>query len=294
MSFGLVNAGATYGRMMRRLLDGIPDVDNYVDDVIVHSPTWKSHLGTLQALFARVRQASLTVKPSKCHVGYLQVDFVGHQVGSGMMFTQSDKVDKVKRAEIPRTQTQVRSFLGLTCYYRKFIPHYASLTAPLSDLTKKGAPTSVQWNDSLDTCFNELKALMCCAPVLKLPDFQKEFVLRTDASDTEVGAVLLQTHDDQLFPVAFASNKLSGATKSYSTIEKECLAIVWGIEKFVSYLYGRTFVLQTDHQPLIYLASAKLTNPRLLRWALKLKPYRFRVESIRVSDNVGADYLSRL
>ena len=104
----------------------------------------------------------------------------------------------------------------------------------------------------------------------------------------------VQIHEDQLFPVAFASKKLSGATKSYSTVKKECLAIVWGIEKFVSYLYGRTFVLQTDHQPLIYLASAKLTNPRFLRWALKLQPYRFRVESIRGSDNVGAVYLSRL
>ena len=290
----LVNAGATYGRMMRRVLDGLPDVDNYVDDVIVHSPTWKSHLGTLRALFARVRQASLTVKPSKGHVGYLQVDFVGHQVGSGLMLTQSDKVDKVKNAEVPRTKTQVRSFLGLAGYYRKFIPHYASLTTPLSDLTKKGAPASVQWNDELEASFTELKSLMCSAPVLRLPDFQKEFVLRTDASDTGLGAVLLQKHDDQLFPVAYASKKLSGAPKSYATVEKECLAIIWGIEKFVSYLYGRAFVLQTDHQPLKYLASAKLTNPRLLRWALKLQPLRFRVESIRGSDNVGADYLSRL
>ena len=294
MPFGLVNAGATYGRMMRRVLDGLPDVDNYVDDVIVHSPTWKSHLGTLRALFARVRQASLTVKPSKCHVGYLQVDFVGHQVGSGLMLTQSDKVDKVKNAEVPRTKTQVRSFLGLAGYYRKFIPHYASLTTPLSDLTKKGAPASVQWNDELEASFTELKSLMCSAPVLRLPDFQKEFVLRTDASDTGLGAVLLQKHDDQLFPVAYASKKLSGAPKSYATVEKECLAIIWGIEKFVSYLYGRAFVLQTYHQPLKYLASAKLTNPRLLRWALKLQPFRFRVESIRGSDNVGADYLSRL
>ena len=243
MPFGLVNAGATYGRMMRRVLDGLPDVDNYVDDVIVHSPTWKSHLGTLRALFARVRQASLTVKPSKCHVGYLQVDFVGHQVGSGLMLTQSDKVDKVKNAEVPRTKTQVRSFLGLAGYYRKFIPHYASLTTPLSDLTKKGAPASVQWNDELEASFTELKSLMCSAPVLRLPDFQKEFVLRTDASDTGLGAVLLQKHDDQLFPVAYASKKLSGAPKSYATVEKECLAIIWGIEKFVSYLYGREFVL---------------------------------------------------
>ena len=294
MPFGLVNAGATYGRMMRRLLDGLPDVDNYVDDVIVHSSTWKSHLGTLRALFARVRQASLAVKPFKCHVGCLQVDFVGHQVGSGLMLTQSDKVDKVKNAEVPRTKTQVRSCLGLAGYYRKFIPHYASLTAPLSDLTKKGAPATVQWKGELEASFTELKYLMCSAPVLRLPDFQKEFIFCTDASDTGLGAVLLQKHDDLLFPVAFASKKLSGAPKSYATVEKECLSIVWGTDKFVSYLYGRAFVLETDHQPLKYLASAKLTNSRLLRWALKLQPFRFRIESIRGSDNVGAYFLSRL
>ena len=135
---------------------------------------------------------------------------------------------------------------------------------------------------------------MCNTPILKLPDFDKEFILRTDASDSGLGAVLLQNHEDRVFPIAFASKKLSGAPKSYATVEKECMAIVWGVEKFQSYLYGREFTLQTDHQPLTYLNTAKLSNSRLMRWALKLQPLRFRIESIPRTQNVGADYLSRL
>ena len=129
--------------------------------------------------------------------------------------------------------------------------------------------------------------------MLKLPDFDKDFILRTDASDTGLGAVLLQKHGEMMFPIAYASKTLAGAPKSYATEEKECMAIVWAIDKFSCYLYGRSFTLQTDHHPLTYLNSAKLTNPRLMRWALKLQPFRFRVEAIPGVDNVGADWLSR-
>lgn len=251
-------------------------------------------MGTLRTLFTRVRAASLTMKPSKCRVGYSQVDFVGHKIGAGQLLTQQDKVEKVREAEAPRTKKQVISFLGLARYYRKFVPHYASITSPLSDLTKKGAPDVVIWSDQLQKVFIDIKSSLCNAPVLRLPDFDKEFIVRTDASDTGLGAVLLQKHGDDIFPVAFASKKITGAVKAYATVEKECLAVIWAIEKFCTYLYGRKFILQTDHQPLLYLNSAKLTNPRLMRWALRLQPFRFQVESIPGIDNVGADYLSRL
>ena len=293
MPFGLINAGATYERMMRKLLNGMTGVANYVDDVIVYSTTWEEHMVSLRELFNRVKEASLTMKPSKCNVAYSQVNFVGHKVGAGQLTTQMDKVERVMNAEIPRNKTQVRSLLGLVGYYRKFIDNFASLTAPLSDLTKNGKPDIVQWNDDLQERFEKIKTQLCNAPVLKLPDFDKDFVLRTDASDTGLGAVLLQKHGETMFPTVYASKKLTGASKSYATVEKECMAIVWAIDKFSVYLYGRAFTLQTDHQPLMYLNSAKLTNPRLMRWALKLQPYRFRIEAIPGVDNVGADWLSR-
>ena len=130
--------------------------------------------------------------------------------------------------------------------------------------------------------------------ILRLPVFRDEilFVLRTDASDVGVGAVLLQEFEGRL-PIAYASKKLLPREKNYSTIEKECLGIIWGIEKFRKYLYGVEFLLETDHKPLSYLQTAKVLNPRIMCWAMRLQPYRFRIITIRGQDNLGADYLSR-
>ena len=138
-----------------------------------------------------------------------------------------------------------------------------------------------------------MKELLASKPILKLPEMDKQFILRTDASDKGVGAVLLQSHDGDLFPVAFASKKLSDRERKYSTIERECLAVVWGVRKFSLYLYGNPFVLQTDHQPLTFLNKAKLLNDRIMRWALFLQSHRIHIVSIKGSDNVGADYMSR-
>ena len=122
---------------------------------------------------------------------------------------------------------------------------------------------------------------------------KRQFTLRTDASDTGIGAILLQQHGDQLFPVAYASKKLSDTEKHYATPEKECLAIIWGDQKLAKYIYGNKFIIQTDHQPLIYLDQKKFTNGRLMRWAMFLQGWQYKVERIKGTDNVGADYLSR-
>ena len=131
-------------------------------------------------------------------------------------------------------------------------------------------------------------------PILHLPDVNQTFTLRTDASDTGIGAILLQEHDGQQFPTVYASKKLLARERAYSTIEKECLAVVWAVLKFETYLYGREFVLEVDHHPLLAIRRSKVANARILRWALALQLYRFRIEAIRGKDNVGADFLSRL
>ena len=163
MPFGLVNPGATYERMMRNLLSGVQGVANYVDGVIAYSSTWDEHMYSLRELFSRAKKASLTVKPSKCRVACTQVDCVGHRVGEGQLTTQMDKVKRVMNAEVPRNKT----LLGLVGYYRKFVNNFASLTAPLSDLTKNGKPDTVQWSDDLQKRFGEIKSQLCNAPVLK-------------------------------------------------------------------------------------------------------------------------------
>ena len=294
MPFGLQNACATYGRMMRWVLEGLEQTDNFVDDVISFTDGWLSHMQELRQLFTRVRQAGLTVKPSKCYFGYDSLDYVGHKVGQGCLYTMEDKLQKIVNAPVPKTKKQLRSFIGLAGYYRRFVPSYATVAAPLSDLLRKGSPNKLEWGQAQQLAFQQLKCMLSSHPVLHLPDQQKPYILRTDASDVGLGAVLLQEHEDGVYPVLYLSRKLNGPEKNYSVIEKQCLAIVWAVNKLQVYLYGKPFILQTDHRPLLFLDQAKQTNARVMRWALALQSYKFRAESIKGSDNVGADYLSRL
>ena len=215
-------------------------------------------------------------------------------ISKGEIGLHEDNVAKIRDAARPETKTQVRSFLGLTGYYRDFIPNYAAIAVPLTDLTKKGQPNKVMWGDSQEKAYMSLKKTLTSKPILKLPTMDKPFILRTDASDTGIGAVLLQEHDGKVFPVSYASKKLSDSERRYSVMERECLAIVWGIKRFMLYLYGKEFILQTDHQPLVYIDRTKFANDRIMRWAMFLQNYRFRIMSIKGSDNVGADYLSRV
>ncbi|MES9884799.1 MAG: ribonuclease H family protein [Sedimenticola sp.] len=141
--------------------------------------------------------------------------------------------------------------------------------------------------------FGILKREFTRDPIIKLPELEKPFILRTDASDIGLGAVLLQNQDWTTLPISYASKKLLPSERNYSVVERECLAVVWGMEKFHKYLFGSEFIPQTDQQPLTYLNKAKVVNSRLMRWALSLQPYRMPIRAIRGVDNVGADYLSR-
>ena len=259
MPFGLVCAPAIFTQMMRKLLHGISHVDNSIDDILVYTPTWEDHVVVLQTIFHRLEDANLTAKPSKCMLGFPSIDFLGHKVGEGKVKPITSTLEKILNVERPSTKTQVRSFLGLTGYYRAFIPHYAALAAPLTDLTRKNQPNKVVWGDAQEKAFKSLKQMVSTPPILRLPNFQKPFVLRTDASDTGLGAILLQEDDGELFPIGYASLKLSDRQRKYSVIERECLAVVWGIKKY-KYLYGTHFTLQTDHQPLSYLDKAQFVN----------------------------------
>ena len=193
-----------------------------------------------------------------------------------------------------RLKKQVRSFMGLAGYYRDFIPNFAAIAAILSDFTRKGQPSKVEWGDTQEKAYQTIKILLTIDPILRLPDPEKTFVLRTDTLDYGIGAVLIQEHEGKLFLICYASKKLSDAEGYYSTIEKECFAVVWGIKRFHVHLYGVRFVLQTDHEPLKYMNRAKFTNHRLMRWAMFLQSYNMKVEAMKGSDIVEADYLGRV
>ena len=293
MPFGMVNSAGTLKRAMKKLLKGLRNVEFYWDDILVHTRTWEEHIAALGELFSRLLQAGMTVRPSKCIFGVCSVEFLGHQLQHGLVALHEDNVAKIRDAPRPSTKKQIRSFMGLAGYYRDFIPNFAAIVAPLSDLTRKGQPNKVTWGEAQERAYQTVKAHLSSKPILHLPDPSKEYYLITDASDDGIGAVLLQEHEGKLFPVCYGSKKLSNAERNYSTIEKECLAIVWGVKRFHLYLYGVRFVLQTDHEPLKYMNSAKFVNGRLMRWAMFLQSYNIKIEAIKGKDNVGADYLSR-
>ena len=156
---------------------------------VEHSETWESHVNTLRALLLKLREASLTAKPSKCKLGYIHLPFLGHRVGRGMLSPDPGKVASIKECSAPTTKKQVRSFLGLVGYYRKFIPNFNTIASVLTDMTKKGAPCKVVWSPSADLAFKSLISALCKRPILRLPDFDRDFILRTDASEFGLGAV---------------------------------------------------------------------------------------------------------
>ncbi|XP_064470265.1 uncharacterized protein LOC135385018 [Ornithodoros turicata] len=279
MPFGIKTAPAVFAKLMRHILRDIPNVHHYYDDLLIATSTWEDHLSALKTVLERIQNSGLTIRPTKCEIGFQKLPFLGHTI---------------REAPRPKTKKQMRSFLGLAGYYRDFVPNYATLASPLTDLTKKRANNIIEWTEAHQIAFDALKHALSEPPILRAPDFNKPFVLRTDASDVGLGAVLLQKGESDLHPVAYASRKLCPREQAYSAIEKECLAIVWAIKRFHLFLYGTHFTLQTDHQPLRYLNESKFLNMRILRWALLLQEYDFKVEYIRGQDNVGADYLSRM
>ena len=293
MPFGLQNAPATFARTMRALKLQECGAVSFFDDIIQAPKSWEELLVLLHAVLQRLRVFGLTARPSKMHIGFQELEFLGHTLAVGIMKPEKSKVQKILSLKQPTTKKQVRSILGLLSYYRRYVPHFAALTDPLTDLTKGSSSKHIKWTDECQKALEHIQHILNSFPVLLLPSLSEPFVLRTDASSTGLGAVLLQQKREQLHPVQYASKKLTTAQQKYSTVERECLAIVWGCDKFARFLVGRKFTLQTDHKPLTFLHAAKTKNNRLLRWALSLQEYKFVVEPVPGTANVFADLLSR-
>nr|XP_054751019.1 uncharacterized protein LOC129256850 isoform X2 [Lytechinus pictus] len=170
MPFGLVNAPASFSRIMRKLLDGLEGALNYIDDILVYSTSWQQHLETLTELLTRIRAAKLTARPSKCYFGHESVEFLGHVIGHGQVAPRPEKVTAIQEVKQPKTKKQLRSFLGMMNYYRKFIPNYAAIAVPLTDKTKKLEPNIIKWETSQENAFHALKSKLANPPILHLPD----------------------------------------------------------------------------------------------------------------------------
>ncbi|XP_075056966.1 uncharacterized protein LOC142143155 [Mixophyes fleayi] len=266
----------------------------YLDDIAVFSQTWEEHLIHLSSVLAKIAGAGLTIKPEKCQIGMNEVQYLGHRVGGGTLRPEPTKVDAIAAWPTPKTKKQVMSFLGTAGYYRKFVPQYSSLAKPLTDLTKKKLPQVVTWTPDCEEAFTALKSALTQSPVLQAPDFDRRFTVQTDASNYGLGAVLSQVNQQgEEHPILYLSRKLLPREVAYAVVEKECLAIVWTLQKLQSYLYGRDFTVITDHNPLSWLHRVAGDNGKLLRWSLTLQQYTFTVQHRKGSHHGNADGLSR-
>ena len=268
MPFGLMNAPATFQRLMNTVLGdlNLSEVLIYLDDVIIFSATIEEHLARLNRVFSRLREHGLKLKPSKCSILQEEVKYLGHVVSERGVATDPEKTAAVHDWPVPKTKRDVRSFLGFTGYYRRFIKDYAKIAHPLfalvGDKVRSGKRTAVAdaWTPKCQVAFDTLKDAMVSPPVLAYPDFGLPFILQTDASLDGLGAVLAQTQEGKERVVAYASRSLSTGEARYPAHKLEFKALHWAATvKFRDYVYGRTVTAVTDNNPLTYvLKSAKL------------------------------------
>ena len=295
MAFGLTNAPATFQRLINAVIQDLPGVGAYLDDVVVVADCWEDHLTRLRDLFQRLEEAGLVINLKKSVFGRGTVTYLGHTVGGGSVRPKQANVEAILAFPTPRTRKEVMKFLGMAGYYRRFCKNFATVATPLTNLTSPAQP--FKWTTSCQTSFNNIKAFLVSEPVLKTPDYQSPFHLQIDASGVGVGAVLLQPDpiSSILHPVAFFSAKLNKHQKQYSTIEKEALSLILAVKKFQCYLQSSAVPIKvfTDHNPLAFIQKAKLQNQKILRWALTLQEYHLDLHHIKGSENLIADALSR-
>ena len=279
MPMGLTNAPATFERLMELIMTGLTweSVLVYLDDVIVFGRDYAQHYERLERVFQRLRHANLKLSPKKCHIAKRRIVCLGHVVEDGRVLPDPEKTRLIETYRPPKDLKEVRSFVSLLSFYRRYIQKFAQIAKPLTNLLEKNA--KFNWTEECQRAFDYLKNQLCTQAKLNLPDFNQPFRLACDASNVALGAVLSQLDENgREQPVAFASRVLSKAERNWSVTEREAYAIVWAIGYFRQYLLGRPFQLVSDHKPLVWLRSMKNPAPKLARWILQLEEYQFEIQ----------------
>lgn len=255
MPFGLHSAPACFQRLLDTIIgpEFEPRAFAYLDDLVLVSHTFQGHLVLLTEVFTKLREAGLKLNPEKCYFCKKELKYLGHIINQTGIQTDPEKVSAIKEFPTPRTVRQVRSFLGLASWYRRFVPGFAIMSAPLTQLLRKNQRW--KWSENQENAFQLLKYALTSSPILTCPDFEQPFILQVDASNEGLGASLTQKKDKTETVIAFASRLLSESERKFSVTEKECLALVWAVKKFRPYLEGYKFVAITDYQALRWLMS---------------------------------------
>lgn len=293
MPFGLCNAPQRMSKLMDKVIpEELKDhVFVYMDDLLIVTPDFATHLDYLDKVAVALKRAGLTINVSKSRFCFKELKYLGFIVADGTLKTDPDKVNAVLNFPVPKTKRQVRGFLGLSGWYRRFIKDFAAIAAPLSD-TLQGKVFSMTEEAVLS--FKNLQEALTNAPVLRNPDFNRTFHIQCDASDSGMGGVLFQLDDDGMErPIYYFSAKLNAAQRNYSVTERECLAVVKSVEKFRPYVEGYHFQIITDHSSLKWLMSTRDLSGKLARWSLKLQSYDFDITHRKGNMNLVPDCLSR-
>ena len=294
MPFGPTNAPATFQRAMNEMFGNLigNGVFVYIDDVTIYSNSFEEHIRLLKEVFKRLRQYQFKMKPKKCTFATHEVEVLGHVINEEGIKPAPSKINAVTNYPVPQNKADLRSFLGLIGYYRNYIQGCSRITEPLSRMLKKDV--KFQWSNKAQATFDKIKGILTSDKILKRPDYDRPFILKTDASADGLGAVLVQTDDKgREFPVAYSSRRTSPTESKYGATQLEVLAVVWAVKLLHHYLAGRPFKLVTDHQAIKSLMN--MQNPPALyaRWIMRLLPYEIDVVYKPGKMHGDADALSR-
>lgn len=293
MPYGLTNAPATFQRLIDNVLGA--DLEDscfvYLDDIIIISKNFNSHLELLHKVLDRLLSAGFTLNREKCNFCRPEIAYLGYVVDKFGLHVDPRKVEAILNVPMPGNVKEIRSFVGMASWYRRFVPNFATIIAPLCELTKKNK--KFNFTPECEHAFNSIKQHLISAPILTCPDFERPFTLQTDASAYGIGAVLTQEFEDGEKVIAFLSRSLTRQERAYTTTERECLAVIWAMEKLRPYLDGIKFTVITDHHSLLWLDRLKNPTGRLARWAVRMQGFNFTIIHRKGKDHVVPDFLSR-
>ena len=298
LPYGISSAPGIFQKAMEQLLQGLPHVTVYIDDILIATKSEAEHLEILEKVFERLAKADLRIKKPKCKLMARSVHYLGHVIDSEGLHPLPEKVEAIVNAPTPQNVTELKSYLGLLTYYGKLLPNLSSRLTPLYQLLRKNE--TWKWTDAQDRAFNESKELLTSSLFLVHFNSELPLLLACDASAYGIGAVLAHRMSDGTEkPIAYASCTLNSAERGYSQLEKEGLSLVFGVKRFYPYLFGHSFTLVTDHKPLLGLLDGRKpispqASARVRRWSLYLSMFEYQLSFRNTSAHANADALSRL